>query len=810
MGELATPPLPPAPESSPFSTSPIPKDVRDEFHVFFESRQEDLTQLLNFLGASDDMQRKNRSVWNIVTLLEDELVHLATMFSDDKTKNISTWLRVQMERPVCDIQSLTEVLRAASHLEEREEKILRIFRRCFVQQQSIRDSRVYERLMHTFLDDYHGTLPQQFLQHFRYSLMPTFNHKHRYGRSIAIIQSSGTGKSRMVWELHHYTPTLYICLRDPLSSGFPVSDASAVNYFRKGLQLDHKKAYALVCCFFSAWMETAEKSILASSSRMEDIFSDWNLLVKECGVWQADPNRGTRFDEAVESAKAKLDQWEEHSQDSTWLLQNIVAQPLRHLRDKLKSLKPVDDLSLPGSNPVPIFIVVDESVSLGNADKQKVIHQEWKRLFKDLDQEGLQEEDFQFWLVLLDTSSCIADLAPGQAMASSSREQIDTSIELWSEVALDLFAHHADRGISRPRDCLQLGNLKHYGRPLWQAYGDDILPFSTDKLFRGGLDLNDRTRVVTALSQRVCLDLVPVRTTDAANTIAVNAVSSNMRILAGLKDGVASTEVPSEPILAIAAWSFLTAPLQNRYSQCLETLGTELLHENRIDLKGNRGEFFARLLLTMARDATEECYADALFPPAALRSVKACTFESFVKSLVTPKPLSSELPSSHHGELWINFTHMIHYGQAIHTLSPTFLWICWRRGVALQCSHNQAGIDGIIPVYAGDLDEPFTNEAEQEKIVQTRMTFIAWQAKLRDRPTAAKQCFHGPTIADKPVRLGLMTILLEMGVSQIFKRDPEGKTLDPMRLTSEACSEGALCPASSLAHITTPCSASGA
>ncbi|PWN52099.1 hypothetical protein IE53DRAFT_409686 [Violaceomyces palustris] len=102
-------------------------------------------------------------------------------------------------------------------------------------------------------------------------------------------------------------------------------------------------------------------------------------------------------------------------------------------------------------------------------------------------------------------------------------------------------------------------------------------------------------------------------------------------------------------------------------------------------------------------------------------------------------------------------------------------------------SKAQAGIDGIIPVYAGDLDEPFANEVEEAEKVRPRMSFIAWQAKLRDRPIATKQCFHGPVIADRPERLGLMTILLEMGVSQGLKRGSEGRISDRISLKPEPC-----------------------
>lgn len=42
-----------------------------------------------------------------------------------------------------------------------------------------------------------------------------------YSKSVAIVQSSGSGKSRLVYELAANIPTIYVCLRKPDDTGIP-------------------------------------------------------------------------------------------------------------------------------------------------------------------------------------------------------------------------------------------------------------------------------------------------------------------------------------------------------------------------------------------------------------------------------------------------------------------------------------------------------------------------------------------------------------------------------------------------------------
>ena len=118
---------------------------------------------------------------------------------------------------------------------------------------------------------------------------------------------------------------------------------------------------------------------------------------------------------------------------------------------------------------------------------------------------------------------------------------------------------------------------------------------------------------------------------------------------------------------------------------------------------------------------------------------------------------------------WLHFTHFDALPEGISCISPDYLWYCWKRGVALQMAHGQAGVDGIIPVFVGKLSQRFRapsstrsdanagiaaaadeeSEIDEAQAAQ-QMTYIAWEAKFRDEAMSLTEARHpsraGPTL----------------------------------------------------------------
>ncbi len=101
-----------------------------------------------------------------------------------------------------------------------------------------------------------------------------------------------------------------------------------------------------------------------------------------------------------------------------------------------------------------------------------------------------------------------------------------------------------------------------------------------------------------------------------------------------------------------------------------------------------------------------------------------------VKRRVTTTTTTSGVGGEARVEACINNTHFDVRAQPILQITPAYLGYCWRRGLALQMAHMQDGIDGILPVFVGDLDRAWSDDEEPAG----QMTYVAWEVKNRKEP----------------------------------------------------------------------------
>ncbi|KAJ1019383.1 hypothetical protein NDA16_004500 [Ustilago loliicola] len=265
---------------------------------------------------------------------------------------------------------------------------------------------------------------------------------------------------------------------------------------------------------------------------------------------------------------------------------------------------------------------------------------------------------------------------------------------------------------------------------------------------------------------------------------------------------------------------------RNQYGSILETLQKICLASADINiLKGTRGELMARLLLMTAWDATkistpgfrateqEEWKAGELLKPVTLNAILNGLIELQESSAETVRrridnvcsTVQRQLGGAAQVQAWTHFTHFDILESKVEEIFTEYLWYCWKRGVGIQMSHPQHGIDGIIPVFVGDLDrplddEPFSVDPEGESASRLKaassqqparsaiqgevqaarqMTYIAWEAKNRKKSgaamadEAAKKPHHaGPIIKHATGEVselssrGLLTILADMGATE--------------------------------------------
>ncbi|SNX85639.1 uncharacterized protein MEPE_04348 [Melanopsichium pennsylvanicum] len=294
------------------------------------------------------------------------------------------------------------------------------------------------------------------------------------------------------------------------------------------------------------------------------------------------------------------------------------------------------------------------------------------------------------------------------------------------------------------------------------------------------------------MASRLALGLVPVHSgrlpVFGEQKLFMNkAVDRHMRIVTHVSsDATMHVTSPSEPVLAIAA-SLIMLPTAkdekvhvlgkwqkavNVYRSILEHFRKRCLIGPAIALfKDAHGELASRVVLMAAWDSAKRKILDGLEHCSSQESKPPPTTSDYARIVSQAVPLDSILAGladldqanldqlrQHLSKvyksgsstrpalqatvgkpmLWVNYTHFDVLPNEITEITAEYLWYCWKRGVALQMAHLQGGIDGIIPVFVGSLQEPFiTSEISNTNIeihAARYMTYVAWEAKNRSDP----------------------------------------------------------------------------
>ena len=362
------------------------------------------------------------------------------------------------------------------------------------------------------------------------------------------------------------------------------------------------------------------------------------------------------------------------------------------------------------------------------------------------------------------------------------------------------------------------------------------------------------------LASRLALRFVPVKGGSSAHrqqSLASGSVERHMRMLEAVVDeSRLRVGSPSEPILAVAA-ALIMLPItevkedveryvHERYRTIVSDFrreGLPLLKDGA--LQGGVGELAARFVWMAAWDAAklplmltkaqhyrnlERVASTFHCPLPAMELLRGlATFDQpsldvlerrigsvcsqvretlrresevgCAAAATSGRHEGSGLPlpgGSLNVEAWTNFTHFEVLPTDIQRISSDYLWYCWKRGVALQIEHSRYGVDGIIPVFVGDLSRDFgpsDGHLDTESGAARHMTFIAWEAKKHVDPTPSEilrgPSLRGPKLLPAEVSLrasastrgvehtlttrGLLTVLMEVGVSASIKDGQQPK-----------------------------------
>jgi hypothetical protein len=235
------------------------------------------------------------------------------------------------------------------------------------------------------------------------------------------------------------------------------------------------------------------------------------------------------------------------------------------------------------------------------------------------------------------------------------------------------------------------------------------------------LNPKDADQVFAVISFRLCLDVC------LENPIALplvrRAVNSHLRVVASMDQpmSILHTFTPSEPVLARAAMELLCDT--NNWTTSIETFARSLLQRGVIE-KGLKGELYSRLVLILAHD---QLRWNPLTANGGSSFMPTFTVEEFLVSLYVSEyhELIRRIPLEIL-KARMNFTHFTSTSDNLSLdVVPELCHDLLRRSAALQLSFTQPTYDKLIPIYFGDVNEPFDDSQCGVILIQDKNNAVA-------------------------------------------------------------------------------------
>ncbi|SPO26591.1 related to conserved hypothetical Ustilaginaceae-specific protein [Ustilago trichophora] len=731
-------------------------------------------------------------------------------------------------------------------------------------------------LAHEFQRPYRGNAPNRFLT-FVSHLNNAFdklgaNDVKPYYRGTPIVQSSGTGKTRMVYECQRLTPLLYVCFRKRSAdgnakAGYPLPDQGVRSYFENAQRNHPYLCDFQVACFLGAWFTTLAQALKPFKTDALKYQYLCQLNRFEPPVPGSDPSdplgchpRNEHFKAVSELAETNITTTHAalrlaHHQK---IFKEALRQPLLDLNEQLVAVSRHLHSGRAGVPVPPVLVAFDECIEmivseLGLANNQlNSLRRAWNYI-------GLVQDDektLSFWLVLMSTSSSAAHLVEHIDAQSSLRRRNSAPLPTFVSVSFDVLVEK-QRALSCASQASSVHHLLRYGRPLWPSlekshFWDNVLA----KLQGSETFAEDNAaQCFSVMASRLALSLVPVHADGGAlfgeqKLFMDKTVDRHMRMVSRISHHATMyVDSPSEPVLAIAALLIMLPTAReerlhplgtwqkavNMYGSILEHFQKRCLVAPAIaGFKGMHGELASRMALIVAWDAAKRKQLDALELQRTSDYITVLTrvvpLETIIAGLADldkansdrlrrriervrqdgsstrwalQPPPAGALAASSSTMAWTNFTHIDVLPEQITEISPEYLWYCWKRGVGLQMAHSQHGIDGILPVFMGNLDRPFVAPngthgmlddaatTDIEMHAARYMTYVAWEAKNLDEPQPGAgsgksdlmlklagpsilRASHAPPGEEPLTERALMSVLLDLGTSTPFATKPRG------------------------------------
>ncbi|KAG6877960.1 hypothetical protein C0993_001578 [Termitomyces sp. T159_Od127] len=657
-----------------------------------------------------------------------------------------------------------------------------------------------------YVGDHHELLREAMNNMYKHSAMKP------YGNFCAIIQGSGTGKSRLVDKLSESVFAIPIILRpDEDKSGFPLGDIangnSLLNFFC-GFKLERalyvQRRYLLfllkTIAFADKWIDGQE----TLRHGTEPLCEEWRNYI---GLPQS-KERTAMYTAAIDMSptlKEFKDILDENVQFNT--VQNEVQKFVKAFSQKIK----------PAGTFGPAFIFYfDEAHHLNETTVTP--HGASKRTaYQCLCKALTYMTSTPVFSFFLSTYSRLSEFTPRARTFWSSRPESNESKESddnmnapFVELPFDTWKNSilVTEGSHSSQQICSLKFMVRFGRPL------KLMAYAMKKL---ELRLEDSTwdklhdypfkELIPALAVRVDLAFEPNR--DEAVLLEGLLVSSSMRTVYSvpqhrqyLRGGY-----PSEPFLAEAAARALLkkcrikalGPHGNMQQEETEDIIDKIMEIYKADIpsailawlekglidKGQRGELFARVLCTLAHDISilkkthdyqvfnDEVSFSQMIP--VVDFLHALISEEYVDIIlkVRPKNTHGKTLEEAFKDGFVHFTQFVKAGDKL-TITDESAYLLFVRAAAIQGYGNLNQADLLIPVWI--------RRHENDKPDRWSMTAIFIQVKNRINKVFtfidAQETFKFFSPAQGHEERPYITITMDLGISASQEKstqEPEAK-----------------------------------
>ncbi|KAG1831604.1 hypothetical protein EV424DRAFT_160503 [Suillus variegatus] len=599
-------------------------------------------------------------------------------------------------------------------------------------------------------------------------------HRPYYAKFCSIVQSSGTGKSRLMTELRNKgVIVLYMNLRDPSDLGFPMRDLVPARILTEDTDCTAAEYTARCCAFFTAIFQTLQEDLSSKLPRLrsgnpDPVIKSWNDQM--CNMRSSARSEffqkvHSRYQETLTKIKisnpAEKTDVKPAAPTAEETAAKLGSMSLTDEKIVVPKLKGESFVTTSYNNMLMVLqrIFTEKNKDeVSNNDPKLVIAFDEAHPLSNMSTKGFRpshiigrtincyskKSDASVWVVFASTTSQVADFSAPQSVHDSLRVAVAGQLLYppYTHLGWDQNAD-AVSGTSA-NNVASFDHIVGFGRPLWKSLIGkrtipDVLELAAQKLCKSiEFDANDANQALAILSQRFGLDIC-LGHPDAVSYLE-KAVASYLRIcFSTTEDRMWTfTGYPSEPILSCVA-AIILHRTPNDVNVVLGILKKKV-DGGMVEI-GQSGELASRLLLLLAKDIfirkdpPKGVIRDLHYNGSGDAELMDCRKVSVIDFLeylfgqtFWSRTVKEAKATFQHA--YINFSHWVSMTEFISPPVPDQTdadslsarcsaeeWTLrhWHRTSAVQCCHLQPLVDKMIPIY---FDDPALGSEDLNRVSQ--------------------------------------------------------------------------------------------